>query len=120
MLALTEMSIYWVTRLDGIKTFLEALSLFVLVSCCIAIFFVSIFYTEIGRGFKPIFLCILGLLLSFLFGLGWVFTPSTKEMYVIKAIPMIVNNEEVQEIPNKVLELTTEWIEELKPIKNKN
>lgn len=43
--------------------------------------------------------------------------PTTKEMCVIKAIPMLVNNDEVQEIPEKVLELATEWLDELKPNK---
>ena len=38
-------------------------------------------------------------------------------MCAIKAIPVIVNNEQVQELPNKVVELANEWIDELKPNK---
>lgn len=44
-------------------------------------------------------------------------TPSTKEMCAIKVIPVIANNEGVQELPNKVVELANEWMEELKPKK---
>jgi len=56
-------------------------------------------------------------LVSFVLILGAILIPSTKEMCAIKAIPMIVNNEQVQELPNKVVELANEWIEELKPNK---
>jgi hypothetical protein len=45
------------------------------------------------------------------------FLPTTKEMAVLIVLPKIINNEKVQEIPNKVLDLGLEWLEELKPTK---
>jgi len=63
------------------------------------------------------FICLPTLLFGLL-GFSSLFIPTTKEYCAIKAIPMIVNNDEVQEIPDKVLELATEWIEELKPENN--
>ena len=46
--------------------------------------------------------------------------PTTKETCAIKAIPVIVNNKRVQELPNKVVELANEWIDELKPSSRAN
>lgn len=57
-------------------------------------------------------------LLSWILVLGACFIPTTKEICAIKAIPVIVNNEQVQELPNKVVELANEWIDELKPSKD--
>lgn len=54
-------------------------------------------------------------ILSWILITGACLIPTTKEMCAIKAIPMIVNNEQVQELPNKVVELANEWIDELKP-----
>ena len=48
-----------------------------------------------------------------------IFIPTTKEMCAIKIIPRVVNNEKVQELPEKFVELANEWVEELKP-KQKN
>lgn len=49
--------------------------------------------------------------LSFL----WSLIPSTKQMAAIIIIPKIVNNQKVQEIPDKLLSLAEAWMEELKP-----
>lgn len=46
------------------------------------------------------------------------FIPTTKEYCAIKVIPAIANNQQVQELPNKVIELANEWMEELKPKKD--
>ena len=43
------------------------------------------------------------------------FVPTTKEMCAIKLVPMIANDEQVQELPNKVVDLANEWLDELKP-----
>jgi hypothetical protein len=44
-----------------------------------------------------------------------VFIPTTKQMAVIMVAPKVINNEQVQKLPNQVLELANEWLEELKP-----
>jgi hypothetical protein len=45
------------------------------------------------------------------------FIPTTKQMAAIIVVPKIVNNEQVQQMPDKVLNLGLEWLEELKPEK---
>lgn len=41
--------------------------------------------------------------------------PTTKEMAIIYVVPKIINNEIVSKIPDKLLNLSSEWIEELRP-----
>ncbi len=53
--------------------------------------------------------------IGLLIGLLWGVTPSTKQMAAIYVIPPIVNNEQVQEIPQKILDLGMSWMEELGP-----
>jgi hypothetical protein len=50
----------------------------------------------------------------FINSLGW-FLPSTKNMAVIIVAPKIINNQKVQQIPDKVLDLANSWLDELKP-----
>lgn len=54
--------------------------------------------------FVPFFLGIIGTMV-----------PTTKEMAAILIVPKMVNNAKVQEIPEKILTLATEWMEELRP-----
>lgn len=48
-----------------------------------------------------------------------VFTPTTKQMAAILIIPRIANSEKVQQTGNKLYELAVEWMDELKPSKEK-
>ena len=41
--------------------------------------------------------------------------PSTKEMAIIYVVPKVINNEKISMIPDKLLNLSSEWIEELRP-----
>ena len=45
--------------------------------------------------------------------------PSTKQMAAMMIVPKIANSEKVQTIGNKVYDLAVEWMEELKPAKEK-
>jgi len=111
---ITEAEIYWITRLDyfqtlgfivgGILTFASLICLFASVDDWIK--------EENKTGF-----CIsLSFFVLFLFVLfGACFIPSTKEMCAIKALPMVMNNEGVREIPNKVVGLANEWLDEMRP-----
>lgn len=45
------------------------------------------------------------------------FLPSTEEMAVIYVIPKIVNNESIQQIPEKLLNLANSWLNEITPEK---
>lgn len=119
----TESTLYWITRLDGLKGVVIGVGivlLIVFILCTI----ISLIARYEGDGDKSagkfILLSLVGIILSVFFMGSRTFIPTTKEMCAIKAIPMIVNNDEVQEIPDKVLELATKWIEELKPKPNVN
>ena len=41
-----------------------------------------------------------------------IIVPTTKQAAVIYCLPKIVNNEQVQEIPDKLLELSNTWLDE--------
>lgn len=49
-----------------------------------------------------------------------VLTPTTKQAAAIIMVPAIVNNEEVQKLPDNILRLANEWLEELGPGKEKS
>lgn len=122
---ITETEMYWLTRLDNIRdAAVGILILWALVTAAVSI--VSIICggwpdTEKEK-------CVAQILRRFIVVPVWailccliatlIFVPTTKEMCAIKAIPMIVNNEQVQELPNKVVDLANDWIDELKPNKN--
>lgn len=120
MITGTEM--YWLTRLTSLKNGVAGIGAGVMilfgVICLVGLLSWLLEESSYGRKWLkiaiPIF--ILGGIITF----SSVFVPTTKEMCAIKAIPMIVNNNQVQELPNKVVELANEWIEELKPSKESN
>jgi hypothetical protein len=53
--------------------------------------------------------------LGFIFIVLATFLPNTKEMAVIYVVPKILNNAEVQKLPNQLLTLSEEWLEKLRP-----
>lgn len=113
---ITGTEIYWLTRMTYFHNGALAMGI---IFAILGVIFVAIsigFWLEEEKSsmFKvafPIFLfCIL--LIA-----GSLFIPTTKEMCAIKVLPAIINNEEVRELPNKVVDLANEWVEELKPKK---
>lgn len=48
------------------------------------------------------------------------FVPSTKQMAAVIVVPKIVNNEAVQSVGNELYTLATEWMQELRPKKQKS
>lgn len=116
---ITESEMYWLTRLTSLKDGVIGIGAGMMILfgtiCFVALL---AWFMEEREGAKkwikfslPLFM--LGGLIAF----SSIFIPTTKEMCAIKAIPVIVNNKQVQELPNKVVELANEWIEELKPNK---
>lgn len=110
--------IYWITRLDAVNTLLVAS----LISSAIVagVTGIVIFVAgcdgedkEVKSGVK--FLLSRCLPLIMLFSMLLVFTPTTRELCTIVVIPAVANNEAVQEIPIKLVEIAGEWMEELRP-----
>lgn len=119
---ITESGMYWLTRMTGLHngaigiglTFAILTGIALVVSVCCWAMGDS---TERPQGKKFFKISAPCFIMSVLLIISSVFIPTTKEMCAIKAIPVIVNNEQVQELPNKVVELANEWIDELKPNK---
>lgn len=120
---ITTMQLYWIIKLDSI---LNAALLFILISgICVTIGLIGVIWCKIDEIFKDyiyIWRKILKYsLLIFIVSLCFkIFLPTTKEIAAIIVLPKIINNEKLQEIPNKVMDLGFEWLEELKPTKQEN
>jgi hypothetical protein len=121
---MTEMEIYWITRLDSIKIFFSML-------CVVSSFIIGIAVisyigikvdgynrqinnlTELNLAKKFMYFWI-GIVIS---ALVLTFLPTTKEMCAIKVIPLIADNEDIQAVSKEIPKLAHAWLEELKPIK---
>lgn len=104
---ITSSMVYWITRLDDIKCLFglggfTAACLLLFVVC----FCVDNYYTKTALGF-----CV-GVVFCLLLCVGSVFIPSTKDAIVIYAAPIILNNEEVQEMPLNAVKVCNEWFKE--------
>ena len=118
---ITESEMYWITRLDYIHDFLFIFGgvgfvISQIVAATLAVVGEDHYAdakTYYKRAKQFVLLSIFFLLLI-IYGL---FTPTTKEFAAIKLVPIIVNDESVQQLPEKVVELANDWIDELKPEK---
>ena len=113
-IVLTESTVYWITRLDSVKEVAGAGGVVFIV---ILLMIIIIALLE-DTSKKYVWGLSLGLIMSILIAVSSLFIPTTKEYCAIKVIPMIVNNDEIQAVPDKVLELATKWVEELRPNKD--
>jgi len=125
---ITETEMYWLTRLYYLQGLVLAASIIFTLLSGVWLVASAICHTNniihkdgsllpVSR--KSLRLSIPCFLLSWILIVGACLVPTTKEMCAIKVIPVIVNNEQVQELPDKVLELANEWIDELKPDREK-
>ena len=114
---ITESQIYWITRLDSVKECMEAVGILGILLVSIGLIIaLMIWLVDDNDQAKRAFKVLLPISLIFtLIAVGSIFIPSTKEYCAIKVIPMAASNDEVQKLPNKIVELANEWIEELKP-----
>lgn len=119
---ITESTIYWVTRLTYLQRALLITGGVFSVIFIIWLFicFIIKYNTESSKKageyaaihLKRVFPLFI---LSLIMFIGGLFVPTTKEMCAIKVIPIIANDKQVQELPQKAIELANEWINELKP-----
>ena len=114
---MTGIEIYWLLMLDNIRDLLCILVTVGAISAAIAgvLIGVNIFEGDISPKWIIVPLVILTILVlgSFILAL----TPTTKQMATILVAPKIINNEQVQQIPDRVIGLANEWLEELSPKK---
>jgi len=113
---MTEMELYWLLKLDHIRSFFET-SVFVLfLGGLILLLVVSINLSEGNiESKKWLFIPMSMLLMALLSGISVALIPTTKQMACIVVLPKIINDEQVREIPSKIVDLADSWIDELKP-----
>ena len=108
---ITAWDIYWITRLDGVG-FLCAAILIVggIVSCFIWLPAADNGWdSSEGKIVKRIYK-IIGISVAIALIIGTI-TPSTKEAVAIYMIPKIVNNEQVQKLPDNAMKFLNEKFE---------
>ena len=115
---ITTTQMYWLTRLDRFNSDMPAWLVLVIIIMVFATLFVAMVKYEDSKDvyplFRKVFFAGIVPVTLVIFGLK-TFVPSTKEMAAILVIPKIVNNERVQQAGDRLYQLATEWMEELRP-----
>jgi hypothetical protein len=117
-MTITTWQMYWITRLNDAREVLGIL---------VFLFGLASFFTLVeAAGFpnedigwypekaKYFFIAFSVFMLSLIINC---LLPSTQDMAAILVVPKIVNNQKVQEIPSKLLDLASDWMDALKPKK---
>lgn len=118
---MTPIDMYWLLKLDDIRASLTTfIFIFSLITSGAVILFISAKMdyrapeqlSRLSRRliiiFLPLLIIVIGLKL---------FLPSTTQMAAIIVVPKVVNNEKVQQIPEKILDLANQKLDSLiKPI----
>ncbi|HIJ71136.1 MAG TPA: hypothetical protein HPP87_07210 [Planctomycetes bacterium] len=120
---ITESEMYWLTRLDALNNIFGAVAIIGVIVGLMTLYLVMFlggdqeWYERNTK--RALELLCLGLLLILIGCTGQCFVPTAKEMAAIKLIPAVSKNENVQELPNKVVDLANEWLDELRPKSDK-
>ena len=121
---ITAFELYWILKLDTIR---DSIIPFITISAIVLIVgFVGWLVSsapdndcqELTPMFKKFFKISLPSLIFTVIAIMLI--PSTKQACVLLVVPPIINNEQVQKMPQQILDLGTEWLEELKPQKGQN
>lgn len=104
---MTAWQMYWLVILDSVCVGSLVIGLL--------LFFVGVALCSDTGGWS-----LIGSAIGLILLIASVFLPSTKQMAAILIVPKIVNNAKVQEVPDKLLTLATEWMDELRPKKEKD
>lgn len=120
---ITPSTIYWIGQCDCLRECCSPIAVVGIIFCIFAICFTAAAFNDRDM---PRFGCWLGvamssilLLLSIIGILGLLFIPSTKTAAAMYIIPSIANNEKIQDAGDRLYTLAVEWMEELRPAKNK-
>jgi hypothetical protein len=126
---ITGWDIYWITRLDLVKVASLSImvisivvTILILIGCAMHADFDQFSHSDacvVRKGWRKKFIGFIRFAIptAFLCCMVFVFTPTSKELCAIYVVPPIINNEQVQELPSRILDLGVEWLEELKPDK---
>lgn len=110
---ITPMQIYWILKLDAIHMtsgFMFFTGLLLMLVCGLGVLMFSDEYSsKTAKSFRNIITWI-GVPLVVIGGLVNVFIPTTKQMVAIHVVPAIANNERVQNIGNKTLDISEDLL----------
>ena len=114
-----QSTIYWVTRMDAVCVFLEALAIACAFAACIVLVVAVIFPVASGdkSAAEPSirtarkWACFLALGVL-VFGVARVATPTTHELAAILVIPKIANSEVLQKEAGDLYDLAKQWLSE--------
>jgi hypothetical protein len=119
---MSTLQIYLLLKLDILIDFFGVVGAIPLIFLCIvlAIYADSVFTDERKDEIeqkKKMFFSVLkwAFPLGAFFVIMAVLLPTTNQMAIIYVVPKIINNTQVQNIPGKLLTLTDEWIDKLRP-----
>jgi len=109
---ITTMQMYWLVILDnvvGVSIWLAVLS------------FAFFMFAGVGAavGELPKWPALVSVCVGLLALVTLTFVPSTKQMAAIIVVPKLANSEKVQTVGNQLYDLAVEWMEELRPKKEK-
>ena len=102
--------LYLLLLLDGLNIFFVVFSVLLVLSAGLVGLY-AIFEQQDVKYYKRA--GIVGVVFAFIA----VLLPSTKDAVLIYVVPPVINNERVQEIPEKILDLVDAWLKEAKPKK---
>jgi len=122
---MSTFTLYWLLKLDAFRAlFFGSIWLFGLGG---AILVIIIWNVYLEKGIKHKTACIYSTVIPFLFALSAILysvIPTTKQMAILIVVPKVINgiesNTRLQKLPSKVLDLTDEWIEKLRPEQKDN
>lgn len=110
---ITPMQIYWILKLDVIHMasgFMFFTGLLLMLVCGLGTLIFSDEYSpKTAKSFRNIVTWV-GVPLAVIGGLVNVFIPTTKQMVAIHVVPAIANNERVQNIGNKTLDISEDLL----------
>lgn len=123
---ITTAQMYWLTRLTPLGNALGGFA-FLGYAAMIVLLLAGIFLQDdmFEEGIRAIALKLLkaspcvGIVATLLVTANCLL-PTTREMAAIMIVPRIANSEKVQTVGNHLYDLAVEWMEELRPAKNKN
>ncbi len=113
---LTGWDIYWITRLDSLNSIVEfigGMGVVFAIMWTIVWIYTTINPDGVSWGVKELLSKTKFILWTTIICIFLSITLlSTKQMFAIKIVPAIVNNEEVKRLPSLAVKYATEWLEE--------
>lgn len=120
---ITPSTIYWITRLNDIRSGIGVLALAAMVLATMAVIVLlstldhvsrdnETRYIKLAFGFTAAFVLLAGVLEG-----ARAFVPTTRDAAAMAVLPALANSERVQTVGNAVYDLAVEWLEELRPVK---